>query len=98
MKKNVYKLGNIDCAACALKIEDGVNKLAGVESSSLNFMLLKFFVTFDDNIVSDEEIETCIHKSLSGVKILSKNNREFIDNYEEPKQFKKIIFMGRKRK
>ena len=97
MKKNVYKLGNIDCAACALKIEDGVNKLDGVESSSLNFMLLKFFVTFDENIVSDNEIETCIHRSLSGVQILSKNNSEYIDTYEEPKQFKKILFRGRKK-
>ena len=53
MKKNTYRLKNIDCAACALKIEDGVNKLEGVESSSLNFMLLKFFVTFDDKIKID---------------------------------------------
>ena len=36
MKKNTYKLNNIDCAACALKIEDGVNKLEGVSSCNLN--------------------------------------------------------------
>ena len=34
MKKNVYILDGIDCAACALKIEDGVNKLDGVCDSS----------------------------------------------------------------
>ena len=82
MKQNTYKLNNIDCAACALKIEEGVNKLDGVSSCGLNFILLKFFVTFDENIVSDEEIELCIHKSLSGVKIVQKNNSEFIDTYE----------------
>lgn len=75
MKKNIYKLDNIDCAACALKIEDGVNKLDGVLSSSLNYMFLKFCVTFDEDIVSDEEIEMCIHKSLSGVQIVEKNNK-----------------------
>ena len=98
MKKNTYKLGNIDCASCGLKIEQGVNELDGVESSNLNFILQRFYVTFDENRVTDEEIETCIHKSLSGVQILSKNNSEYIDTYEEPKQFKKILFRGRNRK
>ncbi len=97
MKKNTYKLNNIDCAACALKIEDGVNKLEGVSSCNLNFMLLKFVVTFDETIVSDEEIELCIHKSLSGVEILQKNNEAFIDPYEEQTVFKKILFRGRKK-
>jgi len=40
MKKNIYKLDNIDCAACGLKIEDYINKLDGVFSSSLNSILL----------------------------------------------------------
>lgn len=97
MKKNIYKLSNIDCAACALKIEDGIQKLDGVISSNLNFMLLKLIVTFDENIVSDEEIELCIHKSLSGVEIVQKNNDEFIDTYEEKGTFKKILFRQRKK-
>ena len=96
MKQNTYKLNNIDCAACALKIEEDVNKLEGVESSSLNFIISKLFVTFDENIISDEEIELCIHKSLSGVRIIGKNNSEFIDTYEEPNVFKKILSRGRK--
>lgn len=98
MKKNVYKLSNIDCASCALRIEDGVNKLEGVHSSNLNFILMKFNVTFDENIVTDEEIETGIHKSLSGVRIVEKNNEYFEDNYKEEGVFKKILFKGRKRK
>ena len=64
MKKNTYKLGNIDCASCGLKIEQGVNELDGVESSNLNFILQRFYVTFDENRVTDEEIETCIHNHL----------------------------------
>jgi copper chaperone CopZ len=98
MKKNIYKLIGIDCANCALKIEQGVNKLDGVHDSSLNFMLMKYFVTFDEQVITDEEIELCIHKSLSGVRIVSKNNEEYIDTYEDAKVFKKISFFGRKRK
>lgn len=97
MKKNTYKLTNIDCASCALKIEDGVQKLNGVVSSNLNFMFLKLIVIFDENIVSDEEIEMCIHKSLSGVKIVQKNDNTFIDSYEEKSIFKKILFRERKK-
>lgn len=97
MKKNTYKLNNIDCASCALKIEDGVNELDGVLSCNLNFMLLKLFVTFDETIVCDEEIEKCIHKSLSGVEIIQKNNKEFTDTYQEQTVFKKILFRGRKK-
>ena len=78
MKKNIYKLTGIDCANCALKIEQGVNKLDGVHDSSLNFMLMKYFVTFDEQIITDEEIELGIHKSLSGVRIVGKNNEKYI--------------------
>ena len=74
MKKNTYKLANIDCASCALKIEDGINRLDGIESCTMNFMFMKLIVNFDETQITDEEIETCIHKSLSGVKIIEKNN------------------------
>lgn len=95
MKTNNYKLSGIDCAACALKIEDGLNKLDGVEDASLNFMFMKCRVTFDENIVTDETIETTIHKSLSGVRIEQKNNEYFEDTYSEPGVFKKILFRPR---
>ena len=98
MKKNIYKLINIDCASCALKIEDKLNKLDGVLSCSLNYMFLKLFVTFDEKVLTDDEIELCIHKSLSGVRIVQKNNEEFMDTYEEGPVFKKIPFFGRKNK
>lgn len=98
MKKNTYKLSNIDCASCALKIEDGVNKLDGVCSSTMNFMFMKFNVTFDENVISDEEIELGIHKSLVGVRIIEKNNEVYEGTYEDAKVFKKISFFGRKKK
>ena len=95
MKKNTYKLDGIDCASCALKIEDGVNKLDGVESSNMNFMFMKFNVTFNEEVVTEETIETTIHKSLSGVRIIEKNNQYFEDTYSEPGVFKKILFRPR---
>lgn len=35
MKK--YQLNNLDCASCAAKIEDGLSKMEGVKSCSVNF-------------------------------------------------------------
>ena len=60
-------------------------------------MLMKFFVTFDENVITDEEIELGIHKSLSGVRIIGKNDKVFEDTYQDEKVFKKIPFFGRKR-
>jgi Cu+-exporting ATPase len=99
MKKNTYKLENVDCAACGLKIEDKLNKMLGVENASLNFMLLKLYVTFDENELTDEQIEEAIHKGLSGVRITEKNNQKFEDTYvEEDKNIFKRILLNRGRK
>lgn len=38
----------IDCAACALKIEDAVAKVEGVENVSIAFMAQKMTVEFAD--------------------------------------------------
>ena len=93
MKKNIYKLSGIDCANCAQKIEDKLNKTDGVYEASLSFVIQKLFVTYEETMINDEEIEECIHASLSGVRIVSKNNQPFEDTYEEPERgFKKIMF------
>lgn len=98
MKTNRYKITGVDCAACGLKIEDGVNKLEGVNESNFNFMFQKFSVTFDEEIVTDETIEATMHKSLSGITITEKNNQYFEDTYSEPGVFKKILFRPRNKR
>ena len=37
----------VDCAACALKMEDAAKKTSGVKDASVNFMTLKMKVEFD---------------------------------------------------
>lgn len=46
MKKS-YKI-DVDCAACALKMEDAAKKTEGVTDASVNFMALKMKVDFAD--------------------------------------------------
>lgn len=46
MKKN-YRI-DVDCPVCAGKMETAAQKTAGVKDASVNFMLLKMKVEFDD--------------------------------------------------
>lgn len=46
MKKS-YKI-DVDCAACALKMEDAAKATVGVKDCVVNYMLLKMNVEFED--------------------------------------------------
>lgn len=45
--KKTYKI-EVDCANCANKMEQAVNKLDGVKGAVVNFMALKMTVEFED--------------------------------------------------
>lgn len=42
--KKVYKITNLDCATCALKIEEALNKVAEIDRAKVNFMTEKITV------------------------------------------------------
>lgn len=46
MKKS-YKI-EVDCAACAIKMEDAAKATAGVKNAVVNFMTQKMNVEFED--------------------------------------------------
>ncbi|OUP08940.1 cation transporter [Collinsella sp. An2] len=52
MRKS-YKLDEIDCANCARKLEDAINKLEGVQKATVNFMTQKLTLTADDASFDD---------------------------------------------
>ena len=45
--KKTYKI-DVDCANCANKMEDAAKKTAGVKDATVNFMMLKMIVEFED--------------------------------------------------
>lgn len=45
--KKIYKI-EIDCAGCALRMEDAAKKTAGVKGATVNFMTQKMIVEFED--------------------------------------------------
>ena len=61
MKKK-YKI-EVDCAACALKMEEAVKKLDGIKDASVGFMTQKMSIEFDDSAdigsVMQEVVKSC---------------------------------------
>ena len=45
--KKTYKIG-VDCANCANKMEEAARNTAGVKDATVNFMMLKMIVEFED--------------------------------------------------
>ena len=46
--KRSYKI-DVDCANCANKMEEAAKKTEGVKDATVNFMMLKMNVEFDEN-------------------------------------------------
>ena len=45
--KKTYKI-DVDCANCANKMEEAARNTAGVKDATVNFMMLKLIVEFED--------------------------------------------------
>ncbi len=46
--KKVFRLDEIDCANCALKLEHALKKINGVEDVKVNFLSQKLTLTAED--------------------------------------------------
>ncbi|WP_029321220.1 cation transporter [Butyrivibrio sp. AE3004] len=60
MKKS-YKC-EVDCANCAAKMEEAINKIDGVKSARVNFMTQKLTLEADDDIydeILDAAVKAC---------------------------------------
>ena len=60
--KKTYNI-DVDCANCALLMEEAAKKTEGVKDASVNFMLLKMAVEFEDgadvNAVMKNVVKNC---------------------------------------
>ena len=60
--KKTYKLIDLDCANCAAKMEDAINRIDGVEKATISFMTQKLTLTADENrldSILDEAQRVC---------------------------------------
>ena len=60
--KKTYKI-EVDCANCANKMEEAAKRTAGVKDATVNFMMLKMNVEFEDGqdpkAVMTEVLKNC---------------------------------------
>ena len=47
--KRTVKLQNLDCAHCAMKMEDALRKIDGVKSVSVSFIMQRMTIEADDD-------------------------------------------------
>ncbi|MBO4591318.1 MAG: cation transporter [Eubacterium sp.] len=53
--KKTYKV-EVDCAACAEKMQEAIKNTEGIKDASLSFMTLKCKVEFEDDVDPDAVI------------------------------------------
>ena len=68
MIKKSFKIEGMTCSACANRVERVVKKLDGVENAGVNFATETLNVEFDENKLSDSNIEETVVKAGYGVK------------------------------
>lgn len=63
MAKKILSIEGMSCAACAKAVERAAGKIKGVTEASVNFATEKLNISFDETIVSVEDIRTVIEKA-----------------------------------
>ena len=72
--KKTYKI-EVDCAACALKMEEAAKKVAGVADATVSFMTQKMKVEF----VEDADPKAVMQAVLKACKKVEDDCEIFID-------------------
>lgn len=60
--KKTFRLRDLDCANCAAKMENAINKLEGVQNATVNFMTQSLTLEADDarfDEVLKEAVRVC---------------------------------------
>ncbi|MCQ2969905.1 MAG: heavy metal translocating P-type ATPase [Clostridium sp.] len=85
MEKNSFKIGGMNCSACASRVERAIKKMDGVEEANVNFATETLSVKFDGAKVDSTKIEEAIVNA--GFKLIKENQvkEELIKKKDESK-------------
>ncbi|OAH58635.1 ATPase P [Domibacillus aminovorans] len=61
LKETNYQITGMTCAACATRIEKGLNKMDGVQEANVNLALEKSTIKYDPIVVSEEDFQKKIN-------------------------------------
>ena len=57
IKETSLQITGMTCAACATRIEKGLNKMDGVEEANVNLALEKSLIKYDPEKLSNQDFE-----------------------------------------
>lgn len=57
--KAVFKIVGIDCANCALKLENKLNKIEGINTCNINFLSQRIIFDYQNNENLNKAIDFC---------------------------------------
>lgn len=61
-RKESFNITGMSCAACAARIEKGLNKMEGIKQANVNFAIEKATVEYDDQLVDADRISEAVRK------------------------------------
>ena len=59
--KKTYKI-EVDCANCANKMENAIKKIEGIKDATINFLMMKLIVEFEENANQNEVMNQVLKK------------------------------------
>lgn len=68
-KEEVFVIDGMTCAACAVTVENAVNKIDHVDSAVVNLTTEKMTVRYNPDLVSEEEIEKAVVDAGYGASV-----------------------------
>lgn len=68
-KEEVFVIDGMTCAACAVTVENAVNKIDNVDSAVVNLTTEKMTVRYNPDLVSEEEIEKAVIDAGYGASV-----------------------------
>ena len=74
MKEETYDIGGMHCAACSSAVERVTRKLDGVERSDVNLPMNRMTISYDENLVTPEQIISKIGKAGFTAELHSREN------------------------
>ena len=75
MNKKLFDISGMHCSACSSRIEKVVGKQKGVEQINVNLLKNNMYVTFDEAIISTEDIIAKVEKLGFGASLHSEQAR-----------------------
>lgn len=88
--QQLFCITGMSCSACSVRIEKAVLRLTGVYSVSVNLIKNNMTVSFDENLVTTENIIQAVINSGYGASLFSKSNNK-VEESEYLKLKKRVV-------